>query len=253
MRKAFFNIFFLLSALWMLSGCASAYQITGASSLRGLEGGMLYLVGQNGERLAALDSTSVEHGMFRMEGSVDSVQMVTLYMYGEGIMPIILEGGNIKVRISNQQLTASGTPLNDQLYKFIEERNEMGRKLNSLQYRESQLKLTGGFNQNNLIRLQKEQEKVLGQLSEYTRSFIKKNYKNVLGPSMFMMVNATLPYPMLTDDIQDILLSAPKEFLQNAYVKDFVEKAYQNESILETSPFMEFSIRESFEINTYGW
>lgn len=55
-----------------------------------------------------------------MKGPVDSVMMVTLYMDDEGIMPLVLEDGKIEVSISNTQLTAKGTLLNDRLYEFIE-------------------------------------------------------------------------------------------------------------------------------------
>ena len=41
-------------------------------------------------------------------------------MDDEGIMPLVLEDGKIEVSISNTQLTAKGTLLNDRLYEFIE-------------------------------------------------------------------------------------------------------------------------------------
>ena len=54
-----------------------------------------------------LDSAEVVHGLFSMKGKVDSVQMVTLYMDDESIMPIVLESGKIKVTISNTDLKSS--------------------------------------------------------------------------------------------------------------------------------------------------
>ena len=53
-----------------------------------------------------------------MKGPVDSVMMVTLYMDDEGIMPLVLEDGKIEVSISNTQLVAKGTLLNDRLYEL---------------------------------------------------------------------------------------------------------------------------------------
>ena len=38
-------------------------------------------------------------------------------------MPLVLEDGKIVVSISNTQLIAKGTPLNDKLYEFIDKRN----------------------------------------------------------------------------------------------------------------------------------
>ena len=48
-----------------------------------------------------LDSAEVVHGLFSMKGKIDSVQMVTLYMDEESIMPIVLESWKITVTISN--------------------------------------------------------------------------------------------------------------------------------------------------------
>ena len=46
-------------------------------------------------------------------------------MDDEGIMPLVLEDGKIEVSISNTQLAAKGTLLNDRLYEFIEKRNAL--------------------------------------------------------------------------------------------------------------------------------
>ena len=66
-----------------------------------------------------------------MKGKVDSVQMVTLYMDDESIMPIVLESGKIKVTISNTDLKAAGTSLNAALYDFIDKRNALEEVLGS--------------------------------------------------------------------------------------------------------------------------
>ena len=75
-----------------------------------------------------LDSAEVVHGLFSMKGKIDSVQMVTLYMDEESIMPIVLESGKITVTISNTDLKAVGTSLNNALYEFISKKKPIGRK-----------------------------------------------------------------------------------------------------------------------------
>ena len=76
-----------------------------------------------------LDSAEVVHGLFSMKGKIDSVQMVTLYMDEESIMPIVLESGKITVTISNTDLKAVGTSLNNALYEFISKRNQLEKAL----------------------------------------------------------------------------------------------------------------------------
>lgn len=262
MRHIFHSTLLLLLTVLALSSCASFYQITGASELLGSEGSTLYLVDMDHQDVMA--QASIEHGSFSMQGDVDSVRMVTLYMDEEGIMPIILENGNIKVRLSNSQLRASGTPLNDKLYKFIDERNEMGRKLNELERQVNQMAHLGAMAVKERQKVYEKEEALTEQINEHAIKFIKGNYDNVLGPSVFMMLTSALPYPIINTDIERILDGAPDGFLRNAYVSDFVEKAKENQSILERhrgsgrhseeyhydDGFMQFSIQESFEF--YG-
>ena len=54
---------------------------------------MLYLKSLRDGEWVKLDSAEVVHGLFSMKGKMDSVQMVTLYMDEESIMPIVLESG----------------------------------------------------------------------------------------------------------------------------------------------------------------
>lgn len=71
---------------------------------------MLYLKTMRDGEWVKLDSAEVVHGLFSMKGKVDSVQMVTLYMDDESIMPIVLESGKIKVTISNTDLKQQELP-----------------------------------------------------------------------------------------------------------------------------------------------
>ena len=70
-------------------------------------------------------------------------------------------------------------------------------------------------------------------MNALVRSFISDNYNNILGPSVFMMMCSSLPYPILTDEIEAILNSAPESFLNQEWVKDFVTKAKENMMLIE--------------------
>ena len=101
--------------------------------MNSLDGKMLYLKSLRDGEWVKLDSAEVAHGLFSMKGKVDSVQMVTLYMDDESIMPIVLENGKIKVNISNSDIKAVGTPLNTALYEFIEKRNRLEESIGELE------------------------------------------------------------------------------------------------------------------------
>ena len=76
--------------------------------MNGLDGKMLYLKTMKDGEWAKLDSAEVVHGSFSMKGKIDSVQMTTLYMDDESVMPIVLESGKIVITISNTDLKAVG-------------------------------------------------------------------------------------------------------------------------------------------------
>lgn len=70
-------------------------------------------------------------------------------------------------------------------------------------------------------------------MNSYVKQFIIDNYENVLGPSVFMMMCSTLPYPIMTPQIEDVMRTAPLTFKQNKLVKDFLSKAKENMQLIE--------------------
>lgn len=223
----------LLLLLVVFASCSRKYKIEGSSSVTSLDGKMLFLKTlQNGEWVA-IDSAEVIHGLFKMDGPADSVVMVTLYMDGEGIMPLVLEKGKIEVSISNSQLLAKGTPLNDKLYEFIDKRNTMEVKIEELERKEARMVLDGVNLEDVHAQLTKEGEALIKDMNDYVKQFIIDNFENVLGPSVFMMMCSALPYPVMTPQIEDIMRTAPQVFKESPLVKDFLSKAKENMQLIE--------------------
>lgn len=223
----------LLLLLVEFASCSRKYKIEGSSSVTSLDGKMLFLKTlQNGEWVA-IDSAEVIHGLFKMDGPADSVVMVTIYMDSEGIMPLVLEKGKIEVSISNSQLLAKGTPLNDKLYEFIDKRNNMEIKIEELERKEARMVLDGANLEDVHAQLTKEGETLVKDMNDYVKQFIIDNYENVLGPSVFMMMCSSLPYPVMTPQIEDIMRTAPQVFKESPLVKDFLSKAKENMQLIE--------------------
>ncbi|AVM52144.1 uncharacterized protein DUF4369 [Bacteroides zoogleoformans] len=223
----------LLALLFFLTSCSHKYKIEGNSSITGLDGKMLFLkVFQDGEWVP-IDSAEVIHGFFKMNGPVDSAMMVTLYMGQEGIMPLVLENGKIEVTISVSQLSAKGTSLNDKLYEFINKRNALEVKIEELERKEARMVLDGADLEDVHQALSKESATLVKEMNDYVRQFITDNFENVLGPSVFMMMCSTLPYPVMTPQIEEIMKTAPLSFKENKQVKDFLTKAKENMKLLE--------------------
>lgn len=231
--KMFVHYAFPLLALLLCASCSRGYRIEGQSSVTSLDGKMLYLKTLQDGDWVAVDSAEVIHGLFKMKGPVDSVRMVTLYMGDEGLMPLVLENGHIRVDIANVQMKAEGTPLNDKLYEFIDKRNALELAIEEVDRKEARMVLDGVALDDIHDQLQQESDSLVGAMNDYLKQFIADNYENVLGPSVFMMMCSTLPYPVMTPNIEAILKDAPASFKNNVLVKDYVSKAKENMKLIE--------------------
>lgn len=231
--KMFVHYAFPLLALLLCASCSRGYRIEGQSSVTSLDGKMLYLKTLQDGDWVAVDSAEVIHGLFKMKGPVDSVRMVTLYMGDEGLMPLVLENGRIRVDIANVQMKAEGTPLNDKLYEFIDKRNALELAIEEVDRKEARMVLDGVALDDIHDQLQQESDSLVGAMNDYLKQFIADNYENVLGPSVFMMMCSTLPYPVMTPNIEAILKDAPASFKDNVLVKDYVSKAKENMKLIE--------------------
>lgn len=231
--KMFVHYAFPLLALLLCASCSRGYRIEGQSSVTSLDGKMLYLKTLQDGDWVAVDSAEVIHGLFKMKGPVDSVRMVTLYMGDEGLMPLVLENGHIRVDIANVQMKAEGTPLNDKLYEFIDKRNALELAIEEVDRKEARMVLDGVALDDIHDQLQQESDSLVGAMNTYLKQFIADNYENVLGPSVFMMMCSTLPYPVMTPRIEEIMRRAPLSFKENPLVQDYLSKAKENMQLIE--------------------
>ena len=228
-----------LFLLPFLASCTHAYKIEGTSSVNTLDGKTLYLKSLRDGEWVKLDSTEVVHGTFAMKGKLDSVQMATLFMGEENIMPIILENGKTVVTISKTELKAVGTPLNTALYDFIHKKSEMEANLADLEQKETRMVLEGGDLTDIHRQLSLEGDSLVTAMNQYVKTFISENYENVLGPNVFIMLCSSLPYPIMTPQIDEILKDAPYTFKSNKMVREFISKAKENLKLIEEHQRME--------------
>ena len=186
-----------------------------------------------------IDSAEVIHGLFSMKGKVDSVVMATLYIGDESIMPLVIEKGNIQVSITNTELVAKGTSLNNALYAFIDKKNSLDIQIEELQRKEARMVMDGADLADIHEQLTHEGDSLMQDMNGFIKKFISDNYETVLGPSVFMMLCSTLPYPVMTPQIEDIMKDAPYSFKNNKLVKDFITKAKSNMELIEEHQRME--------------
>jgi len=223
------KILHILAVVAVFTSCAKSYHVEGSSSISALDGSKLYLKAIKDGELKNIDSCDVVHGEFQFAGLLDTVRMVSLYMDDESIMPLVLEEGDIVVKIDNAFQSVSGTPMNDSLYKFIDKHNQLTNQMTELSHRQSQMLLDGIDEQLINRQLNSEAARITAEEDQLVTSFIVSNFDNVLGPGVFMMVTSQYRFPVLTPQIEDIMSKASKKFKEDPYVKDYYQTAQENE------------------------
>ncbi len=213
----------------LLASCASSYNVTGTSSVSALDGSKLYLKTIKSGSMKNIDSCDVVHGEFHFAGLLDSVRMANLFMDDESILPVVLEEGEITVKIGPAGPSVGGTPLNDSLYRFIDKHNQLINQMNELGHKQNQMILDGIDEQAIAQQLNAEAAQITAEEDDLVTKFIEANYDNVLGPGVFMMITSQYRYPILTPQIEYIMSKATKAFKEDTYVKEYYQTAQENE------------------------
>lgn len=225
------RIVLAFSLFAVLVSCTSRYKINGESSVSSLDGKMLFLKTLRSNKLIKVDSAEVIHGLFKMEGCVDSAEMVMLFMGENIIMPIILENGKINVRIDNTEIRANGTPLNNALYTFFDKKNEIDRRVNDLEHREAKMILNGDEPISIKSEINLESKRIVRDMNNLIKDFITENCNNVLGPGVFLLLCQSSP--IMTPQIEEILSKVPSTFRDNPYVKSYIATARENLNMMK--------------------
>ena len=195
---------FLFCAVFFAS-CSKKYKIEGNTSLSRLDGKMLYIkVPSNGEWVK-IDSAEVVHGLFEMEGNVDSVVLASLYMDDDCIMPLVIEKGNINVKIDNAGVTVKGSPLNNRFNDFIIQKNALDDRAYEVEHMESQMIMNGDDPALIHSEIEKRRAELSEEMNKLAKEFIQENYENVLGAGVFVIIGNGWPYPILSPVMEEIV------------------------------------------------
>lgn len=229
-------LLYLPLLLITLSSC-NKYKIEGSASDARLDGRMLFIKMLGTDRAwKSIDSCEVVHGEFSMRGTIDSITMATLFMDDMPILPMVLEKGTIKIKISNQETRVSGTTLNNALYGFLDKQNELQKKVEDLLHKESQMILNGEDPDEAYEMINREGQKLSDDMKKIVVDFITDNFDNVLARGVFLLIANNMTYPMITPEIQQIMDKAPASFKDNAMVKEFMTAAEENMKRMRLTP-----------------
>ena len=222
------KILLAFATMALMASCANSYNVQGSSSISSLDGSKLYLKAVKNNELKSIDSCDIVHGQFHFNGILDTVRMANLFMDDQSIMPVVLEEGEIVIKLDNAAQSVGGTPLNDKLYKFIDKHKQLDNRMSELSHKQSQMMLEGVDELTINEHLNAEAEKIAAEEDKVVTAFILENFDNVLGPGGFMMITSGFNVPVLTPQIEDIMSKATEKFKNDPYVKEYYQVASEN-------------------------
>lgn len=227
------KVLYFMLGLLAFTSCANTYSITGTTNVSTLDGQKLYLKVLKDTALKNLDSCDVVHGQFHFAGSVDSVRVGTILLDENNGLPVVLESGDIQVKIDNTQESVTGTPLNDRLTKFRQKFTQLMNQSAELVHVHDQA-IMNGRNMNSVnAKLAAESDRINQRMDKLVTKFVEENFDNVLGPYIF--INTCMNRynaPMLDAWIEDIMSKATEKFKNDPMVKEYYEAAQQNQNIM---------------------
>ncbi len=241
-------LYAFLSFSLFLTSCANSYDIQGTSNVSGLDGRKLYLKVNSADTLKTIDSCDVVHGRFIFQGNIDSVRVAQIFMDDVNLQfPIVLEQGNIQLRLDNTQQQVSGTPLNDKINDFWIKFTQIRNQYIELDHEESAAIMNGQDENEVNSRLLKQALQVYASGDKLFTKFVTDNFENILGPWGFFtrITYDTTPdaYPSWMNDylylnavnqlsswIDFIMMKAPDSFKNDPQVKDFYTNFQQTQN-----------------------
>lgn len=227
------KVLYFMLGLLALTSCANTYSITGTTNVSTLDGQKLYLKVLKDTALKNLDSCDVVHGQFHFAGSIDSVRVGSILLNENNGLPVVLESGDIQVKIDNTQESVTGTPLNDKLTKFRQKFTQLMNQSAELVHVHDQA-IMNGKNMNSVnAKLAAENDRINQRMDKLVTKFVEDNFDNVLGPYIF--INTCMNRynaPMLDAWIEDIMSKATEKFKNDPMVKEYYEAAQQNQNIM---------------------
>ena len=224
MNRILYSVVVMLALTSCAEQFAESYNIQGSSSVSVLDGSKLYLKVLREGELATIDSAEIVHGTFVFSGRLDTTRIAMLSVRDAG-MPLVIETGDIKVSIERTGRRVSGSPMNDELYDYLDKHIQLNNQQEELGRKQIQMMLEGIDEHTIAEKLSAENQVLLMQIDSLETQFILRNIDNVLGPCAFQLLTSAYQYPMLTPQIEEIMGKATDKFKRDPYVNEYYTKA----------------------------
>lgn len=210
------KLFYLLFVAAIFASCGNNnYTIKGVITNASVPPTVfLNLMHKNGA-IAPIDSTSIAKGEFTMFGKVKKIEVGFLQFSGEATFPIILEKGNIKVKIDYKNwddFEVTGTPLNEKLNAFHAKYRSLWVIADSAYIKFTRAEADNVLPKNVQDSLQQNVLVKYGEMLNYAKSFVVENNTTMVSVAALWFVRKGLKvedYKKLSNQISDDLKYSP--------------------------------------------
>lgn len=204
----------------LLTSCSKSYDIEGKTSVSCLDGRMFYLRTFD-EECNVIDSAEIVHGHFNMNGKLDTTTLAMAFMDNRFLMPVVLEDGKTKIDITLEKMTVSGTPLNDLMYSFFDQKRNYEKKFNDIDIKVTRMIMDGYTVAEARTAVSDDCDSLANSYGNMIETFITNNFENVLSKCIFLMLYGHSLSPEKTASMKKILEKAPEHFRNDIQIKEY--------------------------------
>ena len=225
-----------------LTGCNDKYEIDGQTSLIP-DGTTLFLQKLTDRQFEIIDSTTVHNGTFFFEGHQQEPAIAILVPRDERESPyppllLALQSGTIRVSFDPFP-SRSGTPLNDRLQRYEDQRRTFDKHLQSISQLYLKDYLAGQLNNTTFNTLKQAFEKEQQGLEDLTRKYITANTDNVTSVYLFLQ-NSFLFSP---DEQRQLIANAATTFKKNPAIQKLSRMLSRLKNVAPEMPYTDLTLQ----------
>lgn len=225
-----------------LTGCNDKYEIDGQTSLIP-DGTTLFLQKLTDRQFEIIDSTTVHNGTFFFEGHQQEPAIAILVPRDERESPyppllLALQSGTIRVSFDPFP-SRSGTPLNDRLQRYEDQRRTFDKHLQSISQLYLKDYLAGQLNNTTFNALKQAFEKEQQGLEDLTRKYITANTDNVTSVYLFLQ-NSFLFSP---DEQRQLIANAATTFKKNPAIQKLSRMLSRLKNVAPEMPYTDLTLQ----------
>ena len=205
--------------LFLVSCEKNICKMNGLISYGYYNGDTVALCKYSNDSLINVGQSTIKQGVFGIECTANEPYMAGLYLNNVLLAPMVVEPGDINVRITAEETTVSGTVLNDALYRYIARVDSFKLSLADISRMEARLIMNGSDADAAKSFVERTFMKTNLEMELYIDNFIKEHYNDILGPFVFRQWYGPMLYPASNERVKDIMQGAPEYFKEHEYVK----------------------------------